>query len=327
MQAFDVKNPASLGSGGRVDLLVSPKKPRPRDLSDRDQSDLCWFFGPGQTVFEKSCMGPMIERAQLFAFGTRRCDECEGSGFWNERREADRARRGTLREHETRRRSRLGRAEELAALILESSGDDAAVDAPKRPDDLACPECKGMGWKASKSALRNRRDPTDKRKVAHGVTLERLDARPKSGSGHEEPSYTPEDAHLRRYARISKRLMLVQRVDGESAAVLSVYYGDRGSRWRPTRGRIFALYPMTDEGTELVRRSRLRAGKDAPHLAPDETIESEVVLQRTAPKEGRRAVLNRIDDAARAMYDRARDAWWGTIDPRGAIVTTGVEAK
>jgi len=34
--------------------------------SPRDESDLLWYFGPGQTAFERSTMGGMLERAEAF---------------------------------------------------------------------------------------------------------------------------------------------------------------------------------------------------------------------------------------------------------------------
>lgn len=47
-------------------MTAAPTTPRIPQWSPRDQFLLTWFFGRGQTVFERSVFGGMLERAELF---------------------------------------------------------------------------------------------------------------------------------------------------------------------------------------------------------------------------------------------------------------------
>jgi hypothetical protein len=62
---------------------------------------------------------------------------------------------------------------------------------------------------------------------------------------------------MSRFARVSKVLRKLERIDKTAGEVLQAFYGDAGSRWgRTPYGRLFAIWPMTPAGDELVKLSR-----------------------------------------------------------------------
>ncbi len=60
-------------------LLVNPPAP-PRELRQSDVAALSWHFERGLIAFEGSPFGAMLERCELFGFGSIRCSKCLGSG-------------------------------------------------------------------------------------------------------------------------------------------------------------------------------------------------------------------------------------------------------
>lgn len=60
-------------------LLVNPPAP-PRELRQSDVAALSWHLERGLIAFERSPFGAMLERVELFGFGSIRCSKCLGSG-------------------------------------------------------------------------------------------------------------------------------------------------------------------------------------------------------------------------------------------------------
>ena len=50
-------------------------------MPERDARLLEWFFGPGQSEFQRSTFGDMLERAQVLHSGTEPCQKCDQTGF------------------------------------------------------------------------------------------------------------------------------------------------------------------------------------------------------------------------------------------------------
>jgi len=142
-------------------------------------------------------------------------------------------------------------------------------------------------------------------------------ARP-TGSSRDEAGYTPDEAALRRYAHISRRLAALERRDPRSAAVLCAYYGDQGARWaRTDLGRLFALWLLTCAGRALLERSDadMRRRKAQVAAAPLERLANEAQLERVRPQPGRRALLDRARCESLAMY-RSACQLWTSMGPR-----------
>jgi hypothetical protein len=117
----------------------------------------------------------------------------------------------------------------------------------------------------------------------------------RSGSPHRATAvYVPDEAALRRYARVSNRLDRLS--DPRARVVLEAYYGDAGARWGASDlGRILAVMPLTKAGSEVVERHT----SDQPglRLSPHEKLHSALVVQSVRPLAGR----GRLLDAARAQ--------------------------
>lgn len=248
----------------------------------RHQADLTWFFSAGQAAFEKSLMGGMLERASNMACGSKTCKACGGTGH--------------LFEEPT--------AESLLSLLMRD-GPSPEPNAPR-----FCRKCRGKG--SFPSRKHNRRAPAWRPKapavVAYGAGIVTLDARPMSAA-RSEPSYTPDDAHMRRFARVSRKLRLLTPTQVE---VLARYYGDIGSSWvlTPT-GRIGAVYPMTSHGQTLISEWLEARPEAESFMRRDEVIRTVDAVNRCSPKPNDliRKRLHKADDEARALLLDAQNNW------------------
>src|ERR1051325_3733046 len=113
--------------------MNQPDKQVPATLSEEHARLLEWYFGVGRATFGRSTCGPIIERLQMYAFGSDACAECNGTGF-----------RGGWSYGTTPKRTR---AEELAALL-------AVPRSPREDPDARCERCKGSGVTARPSRRR-----------------------------------------------------------------------------------------------------------------------------------------------------------------------------
>lgn len=201
-------------------------------LYAKDEADLGWFYSHGQTVFERSPTGAMLERGQLFAIDN-----------------------GTA-----------------SAAVRNAAGD-----------------------------------------IIGYTEMFAIDARPtcESRSYYAE---APDDTNLRRYGRISRWLMLLERVSNDAPVALEAYYGDLGARWarEPKRGRIYALYHLTTAGKRLIDlAAELRAAKGQPitALTAAMQIANDICAKQSSEKQGvserRRALLLKAERQSHEMLAAA----------------------
>lgn len=231
------------GTNGSAALKAA--QPQRATIALGDEADLEWYFGPGQSAFERSTFGAMLEACERASFTTTKCARCDGDG------------------------------------VL----DVGSLSVAKW-----CPACGGTGY-------RERRARHDRGPVTAQPTAE-----DKGGRG-----YTPTEHALERYAAVSRRL---DRVESQHVEVLAAYYGDTGARWGRTRhGRVFAVYALTPAGHKLVRMAMLGSGTDGVHLSASERIGVQAELEKTQPKQQRRALLDAADRQARELVDAASVAW------------------
>jgi hypothetical protein len=172
-----------------------------------------------------------------------------------------------------------------------------------------------------------------------GATLARCEAASRDSAGHpiavptgtdrwlyiivppevRSAGYEVDDTALFRFARVSRRLLEVERADGTAARVIEVYYGDDGARWgrQDGLGRIVSLYPYTRTGTAILRREMAREAINGAHLdlMPSERLANVAAIQTRAPTEKLKHELSRMATEAEALLDRAGNAWaettWG----------------
>lgn len=269
-------------------------------ISLRDESDLSWFFGPGQGCFERSTFGAMIRRLDLRAHLSKRCHRCDGVGFTN----ADictstawfaenKPVQGTTSEQWEKW---LERADDHQPRCADCGGHGVIAlrlprNAPRRNGYKRCRDCRGAGGDMACEC------------GGKGY-LVCEPAFPANSS--EEVGYTPDEGSLQRYALVSRRLDRAGSANSRVRETLTVYYGDIGARWGRTRhGRLLGLYSLTSAGKKLL----LRGGDSGVDLTPAERIGVEAELERAQPKPNRRALLTAAHMQALAMFGAAAEAW------------------
>ncbi len=130
----------------------------------------------------------------------------------------------------------------------------------------------------------------------------------------------PDDEALRRYARASRQLLAVERMDALSADVLRVYYGDEGAVWggKEARGRMFALYRFTDAGQKLLAPKKSGKSNGYPRLEVSQALRLDNILaaNERKPHGEIKRVFRLADMQAREVYlaacltwNRAKPAW------------------
>jgi len=145
-------------------------------------------------------------------------------------------------------------------------------------------------WNACSRAIRNGQPLPD------GLTV-----RPLSTGDPGEPSYCPDDICLMRYARISRRVMLL---DHQPRRVLLAYFGPTGDRWGHRKGgRIYVIYPMTATGQIVL-------GEQASKMRnPMEILwkKQQRDYKRTQPQWTE--AFDQMDDEARVLLRQAEHAY------------------
>jgi hypothetical protein len=310
------KEPVTTKLAAFVGLLRALSNTPKRTIGLRDEAALTWFFGPGMATFERSVFGAMCERMQRDGANSKRCPKCHGEGVLNEGGFASRTKKD---DDQARRNVKAGG-------WCEACNGTGAVPAergkhpPCRTGTIACPPCSGTGIAGLK---RHRKGPLrGKRARRRAEILESaapcmrcratgvIEVDPAFGT--DDGAYIvpgPNDEALTRYGVISRRVAILSRRDPRLVEVLRAYYGDAGSRWgRERQGRIFAVYPLTRAGKSLLRLGGKAQG-NAASLRDSERLGVESELEKTQPKEQRRALLDAADRQAREMYARTAEVW------------------
>jgi mono/diheme cytochrome c family protein len=129
----------------------------------------------------------------------------------------------------------------------------------------------------------------------------RITAEFRNVGGYEPDGDTLEDA-----GTYSMKLMRLDRVDRQAAAVIEYVYGDAGSAWEPTHddvvdgkdlpGRLFALWPYTGGGSRLIAQVRIETIESAVKTSHEATKGKEPGVIRKAADEARRVAVAKLDD-------------------------------
>lgn len=140
----------------------------------------------------------------------------------------------------------------------------------------------------------------------HGPITARPTAEVRAAPGH-----VPDDVALDTYARVSRRLLAVEREWWLAAVVLERFFGDTGARWADSdEKRIFALYPLTRAGGKLLRVDA-KAHPDRVEMRDDERIGVLSALEKmpTQSKRTRRLLLMSCEKQAVALLAEAGRLW------------------
>ena len=214
----------------------------------RYDSELSWFFSDGQSAFERSTFGALLERAEQFGF--------DHDGH-------------RIPHPETKRNEswhfRQGLCGQPAVSIDQALADDIR---------------QLIDWEAL--------DPS-------------ITACPKPIKS-EEPSVTPDDWKLQRYARASRAL---NNIPSRYGRVLSLYYGLRGCFWELQKlGRILAVMHETQAGKKL-----LEVCKSDGELRSDERIAAAWDRQRAWPDDKIGALLTIAEKQAHKVLRDAKRSY------------------
>lgn len=280
---------------------VTSKPVRSSRLSLRDEALLGWFFCEGQSVFERSTFGTILSRQEHLAFRTKPCPRCNGMTFTDEdlKRSTSRLRAGVDPE---------SCEPECSKCQGRGSVPDGRVKAP-RPIRRHCKPCGGTGENLRRVAGTDLRVDVGCR-VCDGTGMrDGYDAN-LDGDEENEPSHTPEDWALQRYAVASRRLSQIR---PEHAEVLRAFFGLEGLRCGaghpsrpndPAPGRLYAVYQLTRAGRKWLTRIENRQ-----ELSRCGLLLTEWHLQQTQPAKWRRELLEACRDQARTLYEQASRAW------------------
>ena len=140
----------------------------------------------------------------------------------------------------------------------------------------------------------------------HGPITARPTAEVRAPSGH-----VPDDNVLTQYARVSRRLLAVERAWPTGAVVLERFFGDTGARWADSdEKRLFALYPLTRAGQKLLKADA-KAHPDRVEMRDDERIGVLSALEKmpTQSKRTRRLLLMSCEKQAVALLAEAGRLW------------------
>jgi hypothetical protein len=194
------------------------------------EGDIEWFFCEGESMFEASTFGAVLERQALFGQHFDDCKKCDGSGFTKD--------------------------DGTCGACKGSGGKPRRIKNPPRQNQMrvstmVCVACKGgllrLVKRRKAGVVRYVCNACDRRGY---VELNPAFLRAADQGG--EPSYTPDDGALMRFARVSRWIMGVR---PGTARVLEAYYGHVGCNWGGTKwGRLFAVVPFTSGGHSMLSR-------------------------------------------------------------------------
>lgn len=282
------------------------------------EADLDWFFSTGQSLFEASTFGALLERQSQFGQKFEDCGACAGSGFDADDNSCPKCRGSGgapipngERKHQdgllfgTSRCLACARPPRRRWRCKTCHGDGRIAGEP-------CPACKGAKVPLRMNGEPRRRPPQRPRHrcglCGDALLLERRPVGLKS-EAHPEPSYTPDDVALQRFAQVSRYL---RQCSVETVDVLAAFFGLSGYRWANTKwGRLFAVVPLTDAGERMLGRL-----PNPQHLPEHQLLENYVAdLEKLQERDQRQHAQQRLELVTRQAAERfkAAVAEWRTI--------------
>jgi hypothetical protein len=283
-------------------------------LPEGEQRDLTWFFGKGQTAFERSTFGDSLQRCELFTFGSKICETCDGSGFPGNTDESLKKAIAAVEDWQERR------GKTFAAELREYQMVHGKRAYPKWYDDGTCKSCRGSGWVPRRDRMRLSRiawchkcgepdvEPTQRVCPNCGgkwtVRAAKVSARPSGNEVHLLAEPYGDD--LERYGSVSKRLSTLA---PDYADTMRGFFG-AGQRWADDRklGHIVGVMPLTLAGRDLLEESREKT-KNESKLPDDYVIATEIEMQFIQPKKTRGGLIDTARDQAESLLRDAEKEW------------------
>ncbi len=288
------------------------------------EADLDWFFSVGQSLFEASTFGALLERQSAFGQVFEMCEACSGSGF-----DADDNSCPKCRGMGGRPAARAERPLQTG-LLVGTSRCEACIQRPRphwcctacdgygflNDTGACCVPCRGSGSKLKKDRAARKRPPRRPRaaccwsckgRLYHERSPVGIKAEPKT-----EPSYTPDDVALQRFAQVSRYLRQCQ---ADTVDVLAAFFGLSGYRWANTKwGRLFALVPYTAAGEAMLSKV-----SNPLSLGDHELLENVVdKLEKLTDSQHREHAQQRLEAVTRQaaeLFKVAAADWRSVVDP------------
>lgn len=247
-------------------------------------------------VGERSTMGPMLDRARLFAVHARPCTACGGDVARH------RPGRGTVWPERTDAARKRAMQHEIA--VARFLGLDPEIDTDPGLHGETCQQCSGIGWvvdNRTAHAPKAPRPPAGAPLWARGAVRELCDALP-TGSSQEAGTSRDEVADhetLALLGLVSRRLLAI----GERHAdVLRAYYLPTPVQESPR-----AIWPLVPAGRTMLRSSHESVG-------PWQAIEGLLEEQARRPTEKRRAQFDAANRQAEELLSAAVAAWCAVVE-------------
>jgi hypothetical protein len=262
-----------------VEEVSSVQQPARREsaLAQRDEADLEWFWCFGESTFERSTFGSVLERQSLYGEIAELCLNCDGYG-------TDPASVDRCRPCRGKGRITIGRV---------------GMKDPDVGGSRSCGECRGPTGKPRRGVV------LADCLACEGTGIVESQAVGVPGAESGEGGYEPDDGALRRYAKVSRRLTRLEGSDRQSAAVLQAYYGVDGLRWGGTdHGRLTAVLPLTRAGARLIDGESNELGLGVRELFAN--VIADHVRKKTP---GRASALMAATTEAGKLYVSACRAW------------------
>lgn len=240
-------------------------------------AELEWFFCWGQSVFERSTFGALLERQALYGQEPVPCQECGGDGFRVSPNgtKLDDTCRG-CRGCGIARTRRVGRSSKGVLLSTQRCGPCHG-----RSGRTECALCRGRGY-------------TEHQPIHVG------------SQPHEAAHYVPDDNALTRYAVVSRWLLALDARSPASVEVLELYYGLDGLRWGRVEGygRVYSLGHLTRPGQKLLQ------GRENPQELPlPQLFENTALASATKKSERGARLLREVQREGQALHDAACQLW------------------
>lgn len=288
------------------------------------EAELDWFFSTGQSLFEASTFGALLERQAAYGQIFETCSKCAGTGFDDADNSCPKC-RGMGGAPLPRDQSPI-----QTGLLVTTSRCTACIKPRptlwccKACDGYGCfPEtgarcvkCKGSGLKLLANGKTRRRPKARERQVCHSckgrLYHDRWPAAVKAEAGGEA-SYTPDDVALRRFAQVSRYL---RQCSGETVEALAAFFGVSGYLWANTKwGRLFAVVPLTKAGSSLLARI-----DNERCLSEHELLENYVKgLEKLEERDHKRVAQERLEVVTRqaaALFKTAAAEWRDVVEPK-----------
>lgn len=296
--------------------------------------ELEWFFSTGQSLFEASTFGALLERQAAYGQVFEACGKCGGSGFDHDDNTCQKCRgmggSPTPRDQAPTQTGLLVTTSRCMACVKPRQthwcckGCDGYGCFPA--NGARCVACKGSGAKLLKGGRVRKRPKSRERLVCqscHGrLYHDRWPAYVKAEGGGE-PSYTPDDVALRRFAQVSRYL---RQCSSETIEVLGAFFGLSGYLWGNTKwGRLFAVVPLTNAGANLLAKL-----ENDQCLSDHQLLENYVKgLEKLQEKDHKLVAQERLETVTRQSATLFRGAaleWSNVVEPKRGPELTEIQA-